>query len=372
MQLSYWEHQTWFSGLDFTVIGSGIVGLNCALQLKERYPKAKLLVLERAPLPQGASTKNAGFACFGSLSELLDDLRTHSREEVVGLVQKRWEGIALLRKCLGDRNLGYQRHGGHEIFESKDTGRFEACLERMGEINGLLEPVFGQRPFTLTDNRFGFEGVHPNYITHGLEGQLDTGRMMRGLIHKCQKLGIPILNGVEVVAVADSGSGARVDTGDFSFGSQKVFVATNGFASKLLPSESVRPARAQVLVTRPIPGLKIKGTFHMEAGYYYFRNVGDRILLGGGRNLDFKTEETTRFGETPIVQQRLEELLRRNILPGKRVTIERRWSGIMGLGTQKMPLVKALSDAVFCGVRLGGMGVALGSQVGKELAQLAD
>jgi hypothetical protein len=48
-------------------------------------------------LPQGASTKNAGFACFGSLSEIIDDLKSHS-EEGNSTRSKRWKGLQLLRK----------------------------------------------------------------------------------------------------------------------------------------------------------------------------------------------------------------------------------------------------------------------------------
>jgi glycine/D-amino acid oxidase-like deaminating enzyme len=64
MNLSYWEIKTWLSDIDYTIIGSGIVGLNCALNLKKKFPKAKVLILEKGMVPQGASTKNAGFACF--------------------------------------------------------------------------------------------------------------------------------------------------------------------------------------------------------------------------------------------------------------------------------------------------------------------
>ena len=53
MNLSYWEYDTWLSNVDFTIIGSGIVGLNCALRLKEKFPKAKVLILERG---EAAST----------------------------------------------------------------------------------------------------------------------------------------------------------------------------------------------------------------------------------------------------------------------------------------------------------------------------
>ena len=66
MNYSYWEYKEWFAHNDFVIVGSGIVGLNCALQLKTRFPKSSVLILEKGLLPQGASTKNAGFACFGS------------------------------------------------------------------------------------------------------------------------------------------------------------------------------------------------------------------------------------------------------------------------------------------------------------------
>ena len=36
-------------------------------------PKSKVLILERGIFPNGASTKNAGFATFGSLSEIISD-----------------------------------------------------------------------------------------------------------------------------------------------------------------------------------------------------------------------------------------------------------------------------------------------------------
>ena len=37
---------------------------------------------------------------------------------------------------------------------------------------------------------------------------------------------------------------------------------------------------------------------------------------------------------------------------------------------RKKPILKKVSKNVYCGVRLGGMGVAIGSLVGKDLANL--
>lgn len=369
MNLSYWEYKSWLSNIDYTIVGSGLVGLNCALQLKQRFPKSKILILERGMLPNGASTKNAGFACFGSLSEILDDLTTHTEEEVFELVKKRVEGLNLLRKNLGDDNIDYFPFGGYELFVEEDKAFFEECFSKMENINKLLYPVFKEDVFSIKSNFFNFEKIQAQYIFNKYEGQLDTGKMMENLLQKVQASGIKILNNVEVEAFSEGNEEVEVKTKHFSFKTKKLFIATNGFATKLGIPE-VKPARAQVLITKPIENLHIKGTFHLEKGYYYFRNIDNRILFGGGRNLDIKTEETTEIAQTELVQQQLEKLLGTVIFPNQKVEIDHRWAGIMGVGNQKKPIVKQLSSNVYCGVRLGGMGVAIGSLVGKELADL--
>ena len=369
MHLSYWELKNWFTDVDFTVVGSGIVGLHTALRLRERFPNHKILVLEKGLLPQGASTKNAGFACFGSISEIMDDLQSHSEEAVIQLVQKRWKGLQLLRKRLGDATIGLKSYGGYELFLKNDESTYEACLEQLPFINALLNPIFQQAVFAKEGNPFGFLGIHEHLIYNPFEAQIDTGNMMQTLLKQAVSNDILILNQQQVTAYHEKNGGVEVALDDFSFTTKKLLFATNGFAAALT-SGRVKPARAQVLITEPIPNLKIKGTFHLDKGYYYFRNVENRILFGGGRNLDFEGETTTEFAQTERIQNKLEALIKEVILPNQEIKVAHRWSGIMGLGSSKNPIVEQLSDHVFCGVRLGGMGVAIGSLIGTELADL--
>ena len=116
MQLSYWEQTTFFENIDVIVIGSGIVGLTTAIELKTKSPKLKVVVLEKGSLPSGASTKNAGFACFGSISELTDDLEQLGLNDLLKLVEMRWKGLQRLRKRIGDKALGFKAFGGYELF----------------------------------------------------------------------------------------------------------------------------------------------------------------------------------------------------------------------------------------------------------------
>jgi glycine/D-amino acid oxidase-like deaminating enzyme len=370
MELSYWEIKNWFTNIDYTIVGSGIVGLHTALRLRERFPQSKILILEKGMLPQGASTKNAGFACFGSLSEIIDDLNSHSPDEVLQLIEKRWKGMHLLRKRLGDETIDFKPYGGYELF-LKDDDSLEYCLSRMAAANDLLRPLFKSDVFTTDYNRFGFKNINETLIYNPFEAQIDTGNMMQSLLKMAISENILILNQQTVTAYSEKPDGIEVALGDFSFETKKLLFTTNGFSAQLIPAE-VKPARAQVLITDPIPGLQIKGTFHLDKGYYYFRNIGERILFGGGRNLDFEGETTTAFGQTEMIQNRLEELLKDVILPNSEFKVAHRWSGIMGMGSQKSPIVKQLSEHTYCGVRLGGMGVAIGSLVGTELADLID
>ena len=252
-----------------------------------------------------------------------------------------------------------------------DSSLFESCLTKIEDVNKLLKPLFKTEAFIESKNEFGFQNIIENVFFTPFEGQIDTGKMMVALVKKAISKNILIVNGLEVTKFGDNKSKVSIEiNNNYQFETNKLLIATNGFANEIL-EEDIQPARAQVLITKPIKNLQLKGNFHLDKGYNYFRNIDSRILLGGGRNLDFDQEETTKFGLTEKIQTHLDQLLSEVILPNQSFEIDQRWSGIMGVGTQKKPIIKQLSDNVFCGIRLGGMGVAIGSLIGKDLAMLS-
>ncbi len=373
-QLSYWERESFFRDIDIAVVGSGIVGLNAALRARELAPKARVVVLERGPFPLGASTRNAGFACFGSVSELLEDMEKQGEEDCWQLVERRWRGLQRLRSRLGDERLQYRSWGGFELFRKEEAELYERCREAITPFNRHLRDITGKketyRPAGERAAEFGL-GKVPFLIENTAEGQLHTGEMMRALLELVQDQGIRLYNGIGIQSVEELSDGIELRTEEgWPFRAGQVIVATNGFAQRLLPQLEVQPARNQAMITAPIPGLKIKGCFHYDRGYYYFRNIDGRILLGGGRNLDPEGETTDEFGNNPLIRRTLIGLLREVVLPGREVEIEQWWSGIMGVGSVKAPIVQQLSPRIVVAVRLGGMGVAIGSLVGEEGAEM--
>lgn len=372
--ISYWEQQH-FTNYHYIVIGGGIVGISTALSLREKDPRASILVLERGVLPTGASTRNAGFACFGSLTELLADIKTMGAVATCELVAHRWEGLRLLRKRLGDKELDYKNYGGFELLFQKDL----ESLSSIDSLNQLLSPLFGRQVFSLRDDlidSFGFnKKLVAALVSNPLEGQLDTGAMMQKLMALARSRDIPIFSGADVTDYQIDSNGVEVMVsniypGLLKFRAQKVAICTNAFSSRLLPNLELKPGRGLVMVTAPIPHLKFRGVFHYDQGYYYFRNVGNRVMFGGGRNLDIKGEETLEFGQNPSIMGQLKEQLAAVVLPGTDFKVDHHWSGIMAFGPDKRPLVGLQSPQVGYAVRLGGMGVALGSLLGDQLSSL--
>lgn len=372
--LSYWERETFFKPIDVAVIGSGLVGLAAAIHLKTRDPKLNVAVLERGPLPVGASTRNAGFACFGSMTELLDDL-THMRmDDVLDLVEKRWRGLQRLRTLIGDENLDFMQLGGNEMFTEEEEETFRRCVDHIPDFNRSIGAITGHREvYKVVDERlpeFGFRRVR-HLILNQPEGQVNTGRMMAAFMQKAVEKGVKIFNGVTVSKLEDSTQGVELET-EFGWTIRvpRVLIAVNGFAKRLLADADTTPARNQVLITRPVPGLKVEGCFHYDRGYFYFRNIDGRILLGGGRHLALDEERTDEFGTTELIRSALVQLLNTVICPDQKPEVDAWWSGILGLGPVKKPIIRRVSPNVVVSIRLSGMGVAIGTLVGEEGADM--
>ncbi len=371
MNLSYWEREAFFKNIDIAIIGSGIVGLCAAIELKSEFPRKKVVIFERSFLPAGASTKNAGFACFGSISELLKDRERFSEDAVFQLFEKRWRGIKKLNKLLGYSKIGYEKIGNYEVFT--DEYEFQKCADYLEIIHKFTVKVMGAKPFKIKDkeiDRFGFHGFN-HLIFNEIEGVVNTGLLMKNLLAKAMAVGVEIFNGIEISNITNKPNGAKLALDEHNWVDvKKVLVTTNAFAKQLLPSIKLHPGRGQVLITKPIKNLKVLGAFHYNQGYYYFRNIEDRLLIGGGRNLDFNAEQTTIFGTTELVQNELKRMLDEMILPNTKYEIDYTWSGIMAFGNANEPIIKQLGPHVFCAVKCQGMGVALGAVVGEEAANL--
>jgi glycine/D-amino acid oxidase-like deaminating enzyme len=373
-----------------------------AYEAIQKNPKLNITILERGVIPSGASTRNAGFSCFGSVSELMYDVQLMGETAMLETVKMRYDGLQRIQKVFKAKEIDYNQWGGYELFEGKkkakdskgklnkgsnsamsdlyDISKLENDIAYLNKIlapalktpkkNGKYLPIYTNASKDI--KKLGFQGIEALAFNQ-LEGQLNSAKLVLALQKAVQSKGVQILFNTEVKKFKSHKKGVTITTNlDAPLEAKQFLICTNGFAKQLIPDLDVVPARGQVFVTEPIKNLKFKGCFHFDEGYYYFRNLGNRLLLGGARNADFKNEKTYSLETSATIQKVLEDFMMQRILPkgSKKPKIELRWSGTMGMGKIKKPIIEELQPNVYCAVRMSGMGVAIAPIVAQRALKL--
>lgn len=374
---SFWEKRSFLTS-DVLIVGSGIVGLSTACSLKEKNPSLNVTVLERNPFPSGATTKNAGFSCFGSVTEIAADLKKMPDNDVAELVRDRYEGLKLMRLRLGDEALDYKEYGGYDVVLSDEN----LTDDEIDRVNALLKPLFGEQVYQDVSSQiesFGFpKTLVRRLIRNRFEGQIDSGKLVKSLIAYSAALGVFLVAGCEVTSFEEKEkdvslcASSTVLPEPVVFKARQVIFCTNSVTRKFFPNIFLKPGRSQVLVTKPLEKVPFRGTFHMQEGFFYFRDFYDRIIFGGGRNLDFEGETTEELTVSTKIAETLDRYLREIILPGVNFEVEHRWAGIMDFGETKLPLIRRMSERTCIAAGLNGMGVALGSLAGERVSAMLD
>lgn len=371
--LSIWEKDSYYAHTDIIIIGAGLMGLWTALELKKHRPSLSITILERNTTPLGASTRNAGFACFGSLTELLSDEAQMGTEAMLEILESRYKGIQKIKSYFSEATIQYDPCGGYEAIPSSHATAANLD-EHIKYLNQLLSPI------TRLDNTFTNQTAQmqeiglknfDHLVGNVLEAGIHSGKLVNALSKLVIENGVRILYGLEVKEWNSNKNGVQVQTQNgITLTADQMISCVNGFTQQLMPSLNIVPARGQIIVTNEFERLPMKGTFHFDEGFYYWRNLGNRILIGGARNLDFEGEETTDLSGTEKIRIHLLQFLQEHIVTEEKMEIAQYWSGIMGFTPSKKPLTEWVAPNTIAAIACNGMGVALTPVIAENLAKM--
>ncbi len=364
MIFSFWEEDHYDFENSIVILGGGYTGLSTAISIKEKNPEQSVIVIDRKFPSLGASTKNAGFSCFGSVTELVEDLNHISEEDCIDLVQMRYKGIESHLRKVGAEKANYKKCGGVEVFKKDILPE----KEMVNKCNTIMYEALGIKEYFKYEKQSWFKELNEMAIYQSEEGSINPFTMYESLMSLAAKMKVKFVFGYEIENIDLHNKKLTSVSKAISY--SKLCVCINGFAKDLLPHFNLSVVRNQVIVTSEVKGLTWTGVFHYDRGYYYFRRVGNRVLIGGARNLDPDTETTDSFGNTNLIINELKRYLNKNILLENSYTIDYQWSGLLGVGEGKFPIISRLNKDVFLGIKLGGMGVALSGYIGDKLADM--
>ena len=371
---SFWEAETFIGRPEVVIIGAGFTGLRAALTLKEQNASLSVLVVDRHPFGLGASTRNAGFACFGSPTELLADLSVSPADTVWNTVESRYAGVKCLVREATEYPEVFQWEGGYEVFD--DQQKYREVVAQLPMLNAELSRRCGPDAIWQPANSPQGLGANVSVLFNAAEGKLQPAALLANLQAKCRVAGVQLAYGCEVRSFDGTSGNMQVHTQQLgTIHCERLLLATNAFTNQLGLDLDLEPCRNLVILTKPLPNIDLPGTYHHHEGYVYFRTVdrpeGKRILIGGARHLAREAEQTAKFGIREDLRKSLKAYLNRFLsVDNEEVELDMSWSGIIAQGTEKSPVVQTVHPGLVLAVRLSGMGVALSAEVGERAAKL--
>ncbi len=312
---------------DVLVVGAGIVGLACALELRLRGLRVE--VIEARDPGGDASLAAAGMlapvAESNTASGAIDDLTR------VGLeARNHWESFAPELAEISGLDLGYSQHGTVALALDDND---EASLDRLRDAATVAgEPVSEWSVDRLRAEVPGLSPAARRAIHLPREATIDPRQTVRALRLLLTRRGAPIHSQRTVENCAQVAQGIRLAGRGWRTVADKVVIACGAWSGEVLGAPSlVQPVRGQMISYR-VPGLRLDGA--LRCGHLYALKRGDELLVGA-------TAERAGFDErtTDAAREELIDFAQR-VFPSLRwKAVARHWSGLRPATTDELPVI---------------------------------
>jgi gamma-glutamylputrescine oxidase len=351
------------------IVGGGLFGLSVGCQILESRRSENVCILERGIFPSGASTKNAGFGCFSSFTEFLKEVELFGIEKAVAILRDRVKGLQLLYKRVGNKTDIIRFSGSYEVIKEAQL----PLLAHLGRVNSALREIFNEDVYVIDNSKIQEFGLNTDVVKalvfKKYEWQINSGKLVKALVNKFTVMGGRYLTGTDVKSYQRTPSGSidvfvrnpASETNDFLFTTTKLIFCTNSFISQIQKDSEVFPVREEVMITKPIPNLKIHTNLEVDEGLYYLRPVEGRLLIGGGADLNAKSDQNFEFKNTDSAKTNLIRSLK-ELIPSLDFEVDYFWSGIQGFSKDKTRFkILKLSENVYSVFGCAGLGVSIAS-----------
>jgi glycine/D-amino acid oxidase-like deaminating enzyme len=353
------------------VIGGGIAGLSCALELGRAGVKA--LVLDRAAIGWGASSRNGGaLSGAGSLgrakSDVTKGIEASLLAEMVEEAEASFDALGALIAREGI-DCAWRRCGR---FVAAHTEGAMATLAKRAELLNYAGPGSAELlPRARLTEELGTEHYHGGLII-ARAGGLHPARYTQGLASAAMRHGATLAGGVEVRGLARDGAGFVVATSAGPVRARRVMVATNGYTGAATPwhRRRVIPVASYMIATEKLGSERVRALLPKARVYgdtkkilYYFRPSpdGERILFGGRATL---SDTDPRIGARWLHRQLLHLFPQ---LSGTRIT--HGWKGNVAFAFDMLPHV-GVQDGVHFALCCNGSGITTMTHLGGVAARM--
>lgn len=320
---------------DVAIIGAGLTGLWIAYYLKTYQPDLNVVILEREDAGFGPSGRNGGWVssgiagsarAFGIKNDRALTLRaereTHATVDEIGAVAAR-EGI----EC------GYRKDGMLTIATSKPQK--DRLRDNLGSARVLGLTEDDVRTLNADELRGKVhlpQDADAVFTPHG--ARVDPARLTRGLARACERLGVQIFEGTEVLEITPGR--ARCAAGTVT--AAHVIRATESYTVEMAKQgRRYLPLYSLMIATEPLPSdvwdeigwhdsVLIRDSSHLF--FYAQRTTDGRIAMGGrGAPYAFGSPISVESERDDSVRRRLAAALSKHFPSAAAAEITHHWGG---------------------------------------------
>lgn len=322
---------------DLAIIGGGFAGLWSALKARERFPDARIVLLEAGSVGNAASGRNGGF-CAPSIS--------HGVSNALA----RWPAEAETLIKLGRQNL-------NELEEDLACYGVDGEFEREGKLNVAATPWQIERLKSIKASyaRFGIQADYlegdalklrlnsPKYSAGLFEPNyalLNPAKVVDGLARASLKRGVEIYQYSTVTGLAPGKDHVVLTTASAVAKAKQVIMATNAATPLLRRLRSrIIPIFDFTLVTEPLTDAQLgaigwqgrHGVVDSGNQFHYSRKTADNRILWGGYDAiyHFGSKRDHALQNRPESYRRLEANFRETFPALTDVGFSHAWGGII-------------------------------------------
>jgi len=354
---------------DVAIIGGGYTGLSAAYTLAKQG--VDVAVLETETIGWGASSRNAGMALTGLKLPMQSVIKKYGRDLAKQLFQCSLDSVSVTEQIIQEENIdcGFARYG--HLLTANKPKHYDALKEEVEfmatEFNHDVRVV---PPNELRDE-IGSDLYHGALVDE-VSGGLNPAQYVAGLAIAAEKAGAILHAQARVNRLERRENRFILETERGSLNAESVMVATAGYTGNATKNykKKVIPIGSFIIATEKLSDelaheLSPKNRMIFDYKHYlnYFRLWDNRMIFGG---------RAAFFPETDNTIARSAEILRHEMIQVypqlKDVKVEYVWGGTLDFAFDMMTHVGE-EDGVYYSLGYAGHGVAMGTYLGKTVAE---
>lgn len=354
---------------DVVIVGGGLTGLNCAIELARGGASA--VVLEASDFGFGASTRNGGGVSGGTSMGKGFSGKRGADELLAAMVGDASDALSHIEELIAREGIAchYERSG--RFVGAFTPGHYGALAAKVDLYNEAAEagaemvPRERQREEIASDYYYGGMLVRRS-------GKIHPALYHRGLMQAASRHGAVLVGQTSAGALTRTAGGWRIETSRGTITAREVVIATNGYTGSLTPDlrRRVVPVASHIIATEPLePGLarglipqgRTLADTRRVLCYWRMSPDGSRVLFGGRARFTQVPPEVSAPALHGMMLERWPQL--------RDVRITHAWTGNVAFAFDYLPHTGVTAQGLHYAMACNGSGVSMLSYLGAKLGR---